>query len=102
IVTEPTVSGLHDMRRVAELAAHFKVPAMACINKFDLNLEQAEEIDNFARATHIEMLGRVPFDPVFTWSMIQGQNLIEHSPESASAEEIRNIWNKILEQQLLG
>jgi len=44
IVTEPTVSGLHDMERVAELAAHFKVPAMLCVNKFDLNLDQTEAI----------------------------------------------------------
>ena len=49
IVTEPTVSGRHDMERVAQLAAHFNVPAMMCVNKFDLNLEQTSQIEKFAK-----------------------------------------------------
>lgn len=101
VVTEPTVSGLHDMKRVADLAAHFKVPALACINKFDLNLDQSEAIERYTHDSHIEMLGRIPFDPVFTWSMIQGQNLIEYSPESESTREIQSIWNKIMSLPLM-
>ncbi len=64
IVAEPTVSGIHDMERAAQLAAHFKVPAMVCVNKYDLNPDQAKAIENLSRNNGIETLGRVPFDPV--------------------------------------
>ncbi|MCF8106905.1 MAG: P-loop NTPase [Desulfohalobiaceae bacterium] len=101
IVTEPTVSGLHDMRRVAELCACFKVPAMVVINKFDLNLEQTGAIERFARDMDIEILGRISFDPVFTKSMVQGRNVVEYSPESAITGEIQDIWKKILALPLL-
>ena len=63
IVTEPTVSGRHDMERVAELAAFFKIPAMVCINKFDLNPDEGESIEAFAKQRNIKVMGRVPFDP---------------------------------------
>ncbi len=96
IVTEPTVSGLHDMERVADLAAHFKVPAIACINKSDLNPEQTERIETLARDKGIEILGRIPFDPVFIKSMVQGQNVIEYSPESEIAGAIRLMWERII------
>ena len=48
IVAEPTISGTHDMQRVVDLAQHFRVPAMVCVNKYDLNLELTQEIENFA------------------------------------------------------
>lgn len=96
IVTEPTVSGLHDMERVADLAAHFKVPAIACINKSDLNPEQTERIEALAKDKGIEILGRIPFDPVFIKSMVQGQNVIEYSPESEIAGAIRRMWEQII------
>ena len=57
IVAEPTVSGQHDMERVVQLAAHFNVPAMVCVNKFDLNPEQTYEIEKFAREKNIGILG---------------------------------------------
>ncbi len=101
IVTEPTVSGLHDMERVADLAAHFKVPAMACINKSDLNPEQSERIEQLAADKGIEILGRIPFDPVFIKSMVQGQNVIEYSPDSEIAGAIRRMWERIIRLPLM-
>ena len=77
IVTEPTVSGKHDMKRVAQLAGHFKVPAMICVNKFDLNLELTREIEKYAEEKNIACLGRIPFDPMFTKAMIQAQTVFE-------------------------
>jgi len=97
IVTEPTVSGIHDMERVADLAAHFKVTAMVCINKFDLNLEQTEAIETLAKERDMIILGRVPFDPVFTESMIQGQTIFEYSKNSEVCEAVRKIWEEIVD-----
>ena len=101
IVTEPTVSGLHDMERVADLAAHFKVPAMACINKSDLNPEQSERIEKLAADKGIEIMGRIPFDPVFIKSMVQGQNVVEYSPDSEISQAIRRMWERIIRLPLM-
>ncbi len=95
IVTEPTVSGLHDMERVAQLAAHFRVPAMLCVNKFDLNPEQAKAIERLAEKRDIDALGRVPFDPVFTRSMIQGKTIFENNAASETGSAVRHIWEKV-------
>jgi MinD superfamily P-loop ATPase len=97
IVTEPTVSGRHDMERVSELAAFFKIPAMICVNKFDLNLEATEAIENFAREEKVTVLGRIPFDHIFTKSMVQGQTIFEYDGNSEAAEAVRELWTKVTE-----
>jgi MinD superfamily P-loop ATPase len=94
IVTEPTVSGKHDMERVVRLAAHFKVPAMVCVNKFDLNLDQTHAIEKFAKEKNVSVLGRIPFDPIFTKSMIQGQTIFEYNKESETGQVVKQIWEK--------
>jgi MinD superfamily P-loop ATPase len=94
-VTEPSVSGIHDLKRVCQLAEHFKVPAMICINKFDLNLELTKDIENYAQTAGIECLGRIPFDPAFTHAMVQAKTIFEYDASSASSHPIREIWGKI-------
>jgi MinD superfamily P-loop ATPase len=95
IMTEPTVSGIHDMERMVDLTSHFRVPAMVCINKFDLNLEMTESIEHLAARRNVALLGRVPFDPVFTRSMVQGKNIFEYGEQTATQAEVRTIWEKI-------
>ncbi len=92
IVTEPTLSGLHDMERVADLAAHFKVPGMVCVNKCDLNPEQARGIETMTRRKKMTFLGNIPFDAIFTESMIQGKTLVEYQPSSTVVESVTEIW----------
>jgi MinD superfamily P-loop ATPase len=98
IVAEPTVSGLHDMERVARLAAHFKVPVMVCVNKFDLNFDQTEAIEKLAKENSMTTVGRVPFDPVFTESMVQGQTVLEYVGNSKIRSSISEIWRNIRTQ----
>jgi MinD superfamily P-loop ATPase len=98
IVTEPTVSGKHDMERVTQLAAHFKVPAMICVNKFDLNLELTREIETYAEKKRLLCLGRIPFDPIFTKAMIQAQTVFEYDGQSTVGEAIRGTWQRLTEQ----
>jgi MinD superfamily P-loop ATPase len=102
IVTEPTVSGKHDMERVAQLAAHFKVPAMICVNKFDLNLELTRDIEKYAEDKNIACLGRIPFDPIFTQAMIQAQTVFEYDGQSAVGEAIRGTWQRLAQKLGLG
>jgi MinD superfamily P-loop ATPase len=97
IIVEPTVSGLHDMQRVAELAVHFKVPGLVCVNKYDLNMEMTEKIEAYSLERNMTLLGRILFDHVFTKAMIQGKNIIERAPDSLAAQSIREVWAKIME-----
>ena len=96
IVVEPTVSGIHDMERVVDLAAHFRVPGMVIVNKYDLNVEMTEAIEQLAVQRNLVVLGRVPFDPVFTRSMVQGQTLFEYGAETPTRQVVRDIWAKII------
>jgi MinD superfamily P-loop ATPase len=96
IVVEPTVSGLHDMRRVADLAAHFKVPGLLCVNKFDLNIEMTLKIEAFAKTRNMKLMGCIPFDPIFIRAMIEGKNVLEQDPDSMAAAAIREVWEKVL------
>ena len=94
IVTEPTVSGRHDMERVAELAAFFRIPAMVCVNKFELNPNHAEAIEAYAVEKGLKVVGRIPFDPAFTKSMVQGKTVIEYG-DSAGAEAVKKLWQRV-------
>ena len=96
IIAEPTVSGLHDMKRVAELAAHFKIPGMVCVNKYDLNPEKTEEIEAFAKEKNIKVLGRIPFDAAFTKAMIQGKNIFEYDETMDVCRVVKSIWESIM------
>jgi MinD superfamily P-loop ATPase len=98
IVAEPTVSGRHDMERVADLAAFFRVPAMVCVNKFDLNPDQAEAIEAFAGRKGIAVVSRIPFDPVFTKAMVEGKTVIEYDGHSEGARAVRALWDKVKER----
>ncbi len=96
IIVEPTVSGMHDMQRVAELAVHFKVPGLVCVNKYDLNMDMTEKVEAFGRAHNMVVLGRIPFDPIFTRAMIEGKNVLEYAPDSPAAASIKEVWKKII------
>lgn len=101
IVTEPTVSGLHDMERVAQLANHFKVPAMVCVNKFDLNTDQTQAIEKLAKEKNMTVLERIPFDPIFTKSMVQGKTIFEYNTESTVGQAVKQLWKKIIESPVM-
>ncbi len=96
IVAEPTVSGFHDMERVAELSSHFHIPTMVCINKYDLNLEQTKKIEAHAQKNNIAVVGRISFDPVFTQAMIQAKTIFEYNNDSQAAVETRQVWDTIV------
>jgi MinD superfamily P-loop ATPase len=97
IVTEPTVSGFHDMDRVAQLAAHFKVRSMVCVNKYDLNIEKSRAIEARAVEMGLTVLEPVPFDPVVTHAMVRGQTVLEYDPTSQVSGVVRRVWEAIVE-----
>ena len=95
IVAEPTVSGRHDMERVVELAEFFKIPAMVCINKFDLNPKEGEAIEAFSREKNVTVMGRIPFDLAFTKAMVQGKTIVEFDSHSKGCEAVKEIWENL-------
>ena len=95
IVTEPTLSGHHDMDRVVELPNHFEIPAYVCINKYDLNTKMTETIEEYARDRGLPIMGRIPFDPLFTEAMVQKQTIIEYDGSSNAARAVKGIWERL-------
>ncbi|MBI9016977.1 MAG: P-loop NTPase [Phycisphaerae bacterium] len=96
LVTEPTVSGLHDLQRIIELVQHFKIKAGIIINKSDINLDISEKIVKCGKDNNIEVLGQLGYSPLFTAAQQQGQTLLEYADNCPLAKEIRIIWQKII------
>lgn len=98
VVTEPTLSGLHDLERVASLARHFSVPAYVCINKFDINTEQSRAIEQWCSNNGIPVLGAIPWHRSVTAAQIQGLSILEYAKKndaSAVADAVNTIWEKL-------
>ena len=92
-VTEPTLSGEHDLERVLSLARHFGIPAAVCVNKWDLNADMTQRIEDRTRSFGAEVVGRIRYDPGVTRAQILEQAVVEN--KSPSAEDIRNIWKRL-------
>jgi len=97
IVTEPTLSAIHDLERILDVASHFDIPALVCINKYDVNKENTEKIENFCKRNTIDVVGKIPYDTVVTDAMVHGESVIEFS-ENDLADSIINMWDKIKEE----
>lgn len=94
IVTEPTLSGLHDLGRAGGLAAHFKIPTLACVNKYDLNEEMSDRVADYCARNHIELVGSIPYDTAVTHAMVAGKSIVEFSDGKVS-DAIKMIWHNI-------
>ena len=93
VVTEPTVSGEHDLERVLHLARHFEIPASVCVNKWDINPEAANRIEERALALGARLAGRIRYDPDVTRAQIENKAVVE--TDAPSAEDIRQVWENL-------
>lgn len=94
IVTEPTIAGIHDMERIADVALHFSIPAKVVINKFDINQDNSKAIENICRKRKIGVLARLPFSEKFVWSMVQGVPLPEFCSDGIS-KQMADLWRTV-------
>jgi MinD superfamily P-loop ATPase len=101
VVTEPTLSGVHDLKRVVNLANHFQIPAAVCVNKHDINPEIAASIEEFCREEDVWLAGRVPYDPRVTKAQIEGLSMVE-TQDGPTSEGIRQCWSHIVKRLDLG
>ena len=93
VVTEPSVSGEHDLERVLKLARHFEMAAAVCVNKWDLNREMTERIESLALQAGAKIAGRVRYDPAVTAAQLQQQAVVEIG--GPCVDDIRQIWNHL-------
>jgi MinD superfamily P-loop ATPase len=96
IVAEPSAAGIHDMRRALDTTRHFGVPSLACINKADIYVEGASEIESFCDEQGIEVVGRIPFDPIVTEAMVQGQPVTSYAPRTPASIALRGVWQRLV------
>ena len=91
IVTEPTRSGLDDLKRILELAEHFETQVMICVNKYDINPDMTSQIENFAREKNLFVVGKIPFDKLVMKS-VNTLKLITEFAESPARKAIEEMW----------
>ncbi|HOW96466.1 MAG TPA: ATP-binding protein [Kiritimatiellia bacterium] len=94
VVTEPTLSGAHDLERVLGLARHFNVPALVCVNKWDINPAQTEAIERRVSALGARLAGRIRYDRAATQALLAGRSIVEGPPGEAAAD-LRALWNAV-------
>ena len=92
IVTEPTVSGIHDLERVLAVCRHFGVEASVCINRHDLGEEQSRTIEEYCLRENVPLAGKIPFDQAFVRSMIEGVPVVDYV-DGMLEEKINEVWN---------
>lgn len=94
IVTEPTLSGLHDLMRVAELCRQFNIKTGICINKADINTEISDQIEAAADTRGIPVLGRIRYDEAVTTAQVKRMAVVE-SGDGPAATDIRTLWKRV-------
>ena len=94
VVTEPTLSGMHDLERVADLTSHFGVETILCINKWDLNEDIASQIEARAIGRGLKLAGKVRYDRAVTEAQIMGLSVVEYAHDGV-AEDIIDLWGNV-------
>ncbi|MDK2933278.1 MAG: hypothetical protein PWP27_1088 [Clostridiales bacterium] len=94
IVAEPTLSGMHDMKRIIDTARKFHAICAVCINKYDINVNNALKIEQYCIGENIPLVGSIPFDPMVIKAVNAGKTIID-MPKSTAAQAISEIWNNV-------
>ena len=95
IITEPGLSGLHDLMRVNATLKHFKIPTMLCINKADIDPDSTKNIIKYANENQIDFLGEIPYDDSVIRAVTMGLPVTQAFPESIAAHALEDIWEKL-------
>lgn len=94
IVVEPTMSGLHDFKRIAQLALRLGVTSLLAVNKADLNPQVADQMEAEARKRGVEPIGRIPYHPAITQAQLAKKSIVEFS-DGPAAHAIRDLWEPV-------
>jgi len=95
VVTEPSISGQHDLDRVIELTNHFKIPTAICINKYDINPKIAEAIEKRTVEKNLKVIGKISYDNKVTKAQLVAKSIVEYS-NNQLREQIVLLWQRLL------
>jgi len=96
LVTEPTLSGMHDLERVLDVCRHFGVPATVCINKYNINEENTQEIERYCSTGVLAVAAKIPFDNIVTEALVRGVPVVEYSDGNVTLE-LKRLWDSVCE-----
>jgi MinD superfamily P-loop ATPase len=94
LVTEPTQSGIHDLERVLDVCHHFGIPALVCVNKYDINEDNTRIIEDYCLGQGLKVAARIPFDNAVTEAIVKGVPVVEHT-QGRVTTEIESLWHCI-------
>lgn len=94
IVTEPSLSGEHDLVRAADLVKHFRIPLYVCVNKWDINPEKTRRIEQYCVDSGAFFCGKIHYDKKITEAQVNGRTVVEYG-EGACVREIINVWETL-------
>ncbi|MBN3040026.1 MAG: ATP-binding protein [Candidatus Omnitrophica bacterium] len=94
VVTEPTLSGLHDAKRVIDMTRHFKIPVLLVVNKYDLNINMTQKIEEYCHKDKVPFIGKIIFDKTVVEAMVRGKTVIEYSA-GETTKKIKEIWMRL-------
>jgi MinD superfamily P-loop ATPase len=98
IVTEPTLAGVHDLKRILQTTAHFRIPALVVVNKADIYPEGSAQIEAVCREVGVELIGQIPFDPTVTEAMLSGEPVTAYRPDAPSSQALTTIWKTVYDR----
>ena len=95
LVTEATVSGLHDLQRVEKLVKTFNLKAVCIVNKYDLNVDMTKKIEDYLKGEGIELVAKLPYDETFTKALATAKPIVEYDENSKLSRLAKETWEKI-------
>jgi MinD superfamily P-loop ATPase len=95
VVTEPTLSGLHDLKRTLEITAGFNLKTSVIINKCDINEEMSSKIEEYCAQNNIEVVGKYPFDPLVVRAMVNCRSITDFAPDAEISKLIKQSYQKL-------
>jgi MinD superfamily P-loop ATPase len=93
-VTEPTLSGIHDLERILKLAEHFKIPSMVCINKFDINFENSQKIISYCENNGSKIVGKIPYEPKVVEALVNRKTVMDY-PCNQIQIVVLKMWDEV-------
>jgi len=95
VVTEPTLSGLHDLKRTLEITSNFSIKTQVLVNKYDLNETMTDNIEAYCGEKGIAVTGKIPFDPRVVEAMVHCKSIVEYAPGSEVSQVISRAFKLI-------
>ncbi len=92
IVTEPTVAGIHDLKRILQTTMHFRIPTLVVVNKADIYPQGTAEILSACAELGVELIGQIPFDPTITDAMLHGEPVTAYRADAPASQALTAIW----------